>query len=83
MAKMGAWLSCGVVRAVFWRWDFCRAFLGSRCLAVVDSSWAVISLLNKVALASASFAGRPSLWHSATSLLRTIFSKLLAKSALS
>ena len=83
MAEMGAWLSCGVVRAVICRWDLCHGLLGSRCLALVDASWAVISLLNKVALASSSFAGRPSLWHSATSLLRVIFFKLLAKSALS
>ena len=83
MAEVGAWLSCGVVRAVACLWDFYHGFLGSCCLALVDASWAVISLLNKVALASSSFAGRPSLWHSVTSLLRVIFSKLLAKSALS
>ena len=82
MSKVGAYLSCGVARAVFYCWVFYRAFLGSLCPMVVDASWAVIRLLNKVALALSSFLGRPNLWHSATGVLRVILFKLLAMLAL-
>ena len=55
MAEVGPWLPCSMVRVVFYHWDFCHAFLGSHCLAVVDVAWVVISLLNKVALTLLSF----------------------------